>query len=53
MKAIQLNPKNLELVLKELPIPKPKDDEILVKVLYSGVCGTDLHIIEVVLFFII
>ncbi|KAG0686915.1 alcohol dehydrogenase [Pichia californica] len=28
---------------KEIPVPKPKPTEILIKVLYSGVCHTDLH----------
>lgn len=28
---------------KEIPIPKPKPTEILIKVLYSGVCHSDLH----------
>ncbi|GMM28707.1 hypothetical protein DAMA08_014230 [Martiniozyma asiatica (nom. inval.)] len=28
---------------KQIPVPKPKSTEILIKVLYSGVCHTDLH----------
>ncbi|GAV29395.1 hypothetical protein PMKS-002895 [Pichia membranifaciens] len=28
---------------KQIPVPKPKPTEILIKVLYSGVCHTDLH----------
>ncbi|KAG7704926.1 hypothetical protein KL950_004099 [Ogataea haglerorum] len=28
---------------KEIPVPKPKPNEILVHVKYSGVCHTDLH----------
>lgn len=33
---------------KDYPIPKiTKDDEVIVKVHYSGICGTDLHIIQV------
>ncbi|KAK5638222.1 hypothetical protein RI129_012517 [Pyrocoelia pectoralis] len=47
MEAIQfhLGEKKLELVTK--PIPEIKDPyEILVKVAYSGICGTDVHIIE-------
>jgi propanol-preferring alcohol dehydrogenase len=28
---------------KDIPVPKPKATEILIKVLYSGVCHTDLH----------
>jgi len=30
--------------IKEVPIPEVKDDEILLKVTYCGVCGTDAHI---------
>ncbi len=32
-------------ILEEV-LPKPKSDEILLKVMASGVCGTDLHIYE-------
>ena len=28
------------------PIPKPKDDEVLVKIGHVGVCGSDLHYFE-------
>ena len=31
------------LVYKQIPVPKPGPDEILVKMRYSGVCHTDLH----------
>ncbi|KAK1140253.1 alcohol dehydrogenase [Aspergillus melleus] len=31
------------LIYKEIPVPKPGPDEILVKIRYSGVCHTDLH----------
>lgn len=34
----------LEVV--ELPVPRPEPDELLVRVLYCGVCRTDLHIVE-------
>ncbi|CUM63834.1 uncharacterized protein PRCAT00001419001 [Priceomyces carsonii] len=29
---------------KDIPIPTPKDDEILVQIKYSGICRTDLHV---------
>jgi len=32
--------------IKEVPIPKIQDDEVLLKVTYCGVCGTDAHIHE-------
>ncbi len=31
------------LVYKQIPVPKPGPDEILVKMRYTGVCHTDLH----------
>lgn len=30
--------------LREWPTPQPADDELLIKVKYCGICGTDLHI---------
>jgi L-iditol 2-dehydrogenase len=35
-----------KLVVEEIPDPKPSDDELLVKVKYCGICGSDLHIYE-------
>ena len=32
--------------VQDVPLPRPGPDEILVKVLQSGICGTDLHIHE-------
>ena len=32
--------------LQEKPIPKINDDEVLIKVAYSGICGTDIHILH-------
>lgn len=32
-----------KLEYKEIPVPKPKPNELLIHVLYSGVCHTDLH----------
>lgn len=32
------------LVLDEIPVPRPGDDEVLVRVEAASVCGTDLHI---------
>lgn len=34
------------LIYKQIPVPKPGPDEILVKVRYSGVCHTDLHALK-------
>jgi 2-desacetyl-2-hydroxyethyl bacteriochlorophyllide A dehydrogenase len=32
--------------VREVPIPKARADEVLVKVAYVGICGTDYHIFE-------
>ncbi|CAL9735424.1 alcohol dehydrogenase 2 [Monosporozyma servazzii] len=32
-----------QLHYKDIPVPKPKPNEILINVKYSGVCHTDLH----------
>jgi threonine dehydrogenase-like Zn-dependent dehydrogenase len=42
MKAAVFKAKNL-LVVEDVPDPKPKDDEILMKVSYCAICGSDLH----------
>ena len=34
------------LVLTELPVPEPGDDEVVVKVSVCGICRTDLHVVE-------
>ena len=31
---------------EERPIPEPKDDEVLVKLEYVGICGSDMHYYE-------
>lgn len=43
MKAAVLTNK-LEMEVKELSIPSPLEDEIIVKVKACGICGTDQHI---------
>ena len=32
-------------VIKELPVPEPSPDQILVKIAYSGLCATDKSLI--------
>lgn len=34
------------LVLSELPLPTPAEDEVLVRVHACGICRTDLHVVE-------
>ena len=41
MAATIKSPRNM--VLEEVKIPRPKVDEVLVKVLFTGVCGSDLR----------
>lgn len=31
------------VIYKQIPVPKPGPDEVLINVKYSGVCHTDLH----------
>ena len=33
-----------KLVVKEVPVPEVLDDEVLIKVKYTGICGTDWSI---------
>ncbi len=48
MNCLRLDAKKERLVLQQSPIPKvEKPDEVVVKVALAGLCGTDLHIIEV------
>ena len=42
--AIILQPKQIET--QELPIPEPEPGEILVGVMASSICGTDVHIFQ-------
>ncbi len=32
------------IVVKDVPIPSMGDDEVLIRVMASGICGTDIHI---------
>ena len=32
--------------LKKIPVPKPQKDEVLVKVVYASICGTDIGIYD-------
>ncbi len=43
MKAAQIHqPNQLETI--EIPIPQPAENELLIQVMASGICGTDVHI---------
>lgn len=42
-RAIVIEEPKGPLLLKEIPVPVPESDELLVNVLYSGACHSDLH----------
>lgn len=42
MKALRWHNKE-DLRVDEVPIPKPGPDEVLIKVLFSGICGSEVH----------
>lgn len=44
MKAIVKQSAGPGLVLAEVPVPVPGPEEVLIRVLRTGICGTDLHI---------
>ncbi|MCW4013534.1 MAG: zinc-dependent alcohol dehydrogenase family protein [Candidatus Bathyarchaeota archaeon] len=45
MKAAQITePNKIETI--DTPIPTPIDDEVIIKVMASGICGTDIHILR-------
>ncbi|KAJ8916642.1 hypothetical protein NQ315_000287 [Exocentrus adspersus] len=47
MEAVRFTLKTRKLELVKIPVPKLLgEDEVLVKVAYSGFCGTDLHIMQ-------
>ncbi|KAI5956351.1 hypothetical protein KGF54_000826 [Candida jiufengensis] len=45
-KAIWFDKPNAPLEYKDIDVPKPKPTELLIKVLYSGVCHTDIHVYQ-------
>jgi 2-desacetyl-2-hydroxyethyl bacteriochlorophyllide A dehydrogenase len=40
--AVFYGPRNIQI--NEIPVPKPNEDEVLIKVKYTGICGSDLHV---------
>ena len=46
MKALVKSRTEKGLWLEEVPAPKPGINDVLVRVLMTGICGTDLHIYE-------
>src|SRR5512135_647550 len=46
MKAAVVHEFGAPLVIEDVPVPKPGPGEVLVKVVASGVCHTDLHAVD-------
>ncbi|KAJ1525073.1 hypothetical protein ONE63_009917 [Megalurothrips usitatus] len=47
MEALQYDRKSLTLTHTKVPVPTGADrSEVILKIAYAGVCGTDVHIIE-------
>lgn len=45
MKAARFYEKN-KLVVEDIPLREPLDNEVIIKIHYCGICGTDVHIFE-------
>ena len=44
MKAlVKTEPGYNKMELREIPKPVPEKDQVLIKVIYTGICGTDIH----------
>ena len=46
MKSARIIRTNKPLLLEELPVPRPKHDQVLVRVQSAGVCHSNLHLWE-------
>jgi propanol-preferring alcohol dehydrogenase len=46
MHAMVLQKPGESLVYREMPVPKPGPDQVLIKVHACGVCRTDLHVVD-------
>ena len=46
MRAMILEKVNQPLQLKSIPVPKPNEKQVLIKIIACGVCRTDLHIVD-------
>ena len=44
MRAIVKESAGPGLVMQEVPVPEPGSDDVLIRVLKSSICGTDVHI---------
>lgn len=46
MKAIVFESQGKPLILKDVPVPVPEENQVLIKIHACGVCRTDLHIVD-------
>jgi L-iditol 2-dehydrogenase len=46
MKGIVLNKYDNRVAIERLPIPQVGDEQVLVKVIYTGICGTDIKLLK-------
>ncbi|MBS1529332.1 MAG: zinc-dependent alcohol dehydrogenase family protein [Bacteroidetes bacterium] len=46
MKAMVFEGKGMPLILKEIPVPEPAEDQVQIKILACGICRTDLHVLD-------
>ncbi|MEY2542281.1 MAG: threonine 3-dehydrogenase, partial [Verrucomicrobiota bacterium] len=44
MKAVVKSKREPGLWLEEVPVPQVGDDDVLIRVLKTSICGTDVHI---------
>ena len=35
-----------EIIFREVPVPEVKDDQVLVKIMNIGFCGSDFHVFQ-------
>lgn len=47
MEFLSFDVKNYTLELRKADVPNPGPNDVRIRVAYSGICGTDLHILEV------
>lgn len=46
MRAMVLEAPGRQLVLREIPVPQPNPEQVLIRVQACGVCRTDLHVVD-------
>lgn len=48
MEAVEFDPKKKTLTLINAAIPAVVEkNDVVIKVVYAGICGTDLHVVDV------